>query len=106
MIEPAKITKQIEKSEKIGASIFDAYSDGPPQGVTSTENKNDLYRGFYFDHQLCGNSQYFRKPKNVLEDKSINNSKLSAFRVGEDDPLGLPEGNPFGTSNQEFIKSS
>ena len=105
MIEPEKITKQIEKSEKIGASIFDNYSDGPPQGENSTANKIDLYRSFYFDHQLCGNSPYFRKPKNVLGEKSINDSKLSALRM-EEDPLGIPDNNPFAGSNQDFIKSS
>lgn len=110
MMEPEKINKQIEKSEKIGASIFDTYSDVGPHNDTSTVNKNDLYRGFYYDHNLCGNSPFFRKPKNIIGEKSMNDSKMSALRMEED--LGITENNPLApfvganTSNQDFMKSS
>ena len=56
MIEPKHINNQIEKSEKIGASILDRYSEGPPQNdsvadrITGYNKMNDLMRGFYYDH--------------------------------------------------------
>ena len=56
MIEPKDINHQIEKSEKIGASILDRYSEGPPQNdsvadrITGYNKMNDLMRGFYYDH--------------------------------------------------------
>ena len=65
-----------------------------------------MYRGFYFDHTLVGdsrNSNFFRKPRNI-EDKSINNSKLSGIRIKED--FGFPDASPYiGNQNQEFIES-